>query len=60
MGNDGGDGEFYGVVVLVAQVPFPNSHCELARKEAGKSRKGGDLFFQFTSSYSCPSCSGPL
>ena len=35
MGDDRGDGEFNGVVVLVAQVPFTHPHCELARKETG-------------------------
>ena len=34
MGNDGSDGEFDGVVVLVAQVPLAHSHRELAREEA--------------------------
>ena len=52
MGNDGGDRELYGVVVLVTQIPFPNSHGELAWKETGKRAGyncGVDLFFQMNS-----------
>ena len=36
MSHDGGDRQLNRIVVVIAQVPLSNPHCELAWQEAGE------------------------
>ena len=44
MSHDGCDGQLNRVVVVIAQVPLSNPHCELAWQEAEKTTVRNQLF----------------
>ena len=39
MSDNGGDRQLNRIVVVIAQVPLSNPHCELAWQEAGEEEK---------------------